>query len=78
MVNSVDPDQLASSEAKKPTDLDLHCLQRQGISGFSRTRDKIIIASCLESLLSLTEARMFPNAIDTIKFCIKCHLKLLL
>ena len=23
---------------KKPTDLDLHCLQRQGISGFSRTR----------------------------------------
>ena len=21
----------------KPTDLDLHCLQRQGISGFSRT-----------------------------------------
>ena len=23
---------------KKPTDLDLHCLQRQGISGFSRTK----------------------------------------
>ena len=23
---------------KKPTDLDLHCLQRQAISGFSRTR----------------------------------------
>ena len=23
---------------KKPTDLDLHCLQRHGISGFSRTR----------------------------------------
>ena len=35
MANSADPDQLASS---KPTDLDLHCLQRQGISGFSRTR----------------------------------------
>ena len=30
MANSADPDQ--------PTDLDLHCLQRQGISGFSRTR----------------------------------------
>ena len=26
---------------KKPTDLDLHCLQRQGISGLSRTRVKI-------------------------------------
>ena len=31
MANSADPDQ-------KPTDLDLHCLQRQDISGFSRTR----------------------------------------
>ena len=35
MANSEDPD------LKKPTDLDLHCLQRQGISGFSRTRVKI-------------------------------------
>ena len=26
---------------QKPTDLDLHCLQRQGISGLSRTRVKI-------------------------------------
>ena len=26
---------------QKPTDLDLHCLQSQGISGFSRTRVKI-------------------------------------
>ena len=25
---------------QKPTDLDLQCLQRQGISGFSRTRIK--------------------------------------
>ena len=33
MANNADPDQLASS-----TDVDLHCLQRQGISGFSRTR----------------------------------------
>ena len=32
MANSVDPDQLAY--------LDLHCLQMQGISGFSRTRVK--------------------------------------
>ena len=27
-----------SVSLQKPTDLDLHCLQRQGISGFSRTR----------------------------------------
>ena len=26
---------------QKPTDLDLHCLQRQGISGLSRTRVKV-------------------------------------
>ena len=32
MTNSADPE--------KPTDLDLHCLQRQCISGFSRTRLK--------------------------------------
>ena len=38
MSNSADPDQLASSEAN---DLDLHWLQKQGISGFSRTRVKI-------------------------------------
>ena len=41
MANNADSDQLASSEA---IDLDLHCLQRQGISGFSRTRVK----TCLE------------------------------
>ena len=34
MANSADPYQ-------KPTDLDLHCLQRQGISGLSRTRVKL-------------------------------------
>ena len=39
MSNSADPDQLASS-----TDLDLHCLQRQGISGFSRTRVKCMVS----------------------------------
>ena len=39
MANSVDPDQ------KKPTDLDLHCLQRQGISGFSRTRVNSVVIS---------------------------------
>ena len=27
-------------QIQKPTDLDLHCLQRQSISGFSRTRVK--------------------------------------
>ena len=37
MTNSADPDQLAS---EKPTDLDLHCLQRQGISGFSSARNR--------------------------------------
>ena len=33
IANSADPDQLASL---KPTDLDVHCLKKQGISGFSR------------------------------------------
>ena len=37
MAHSADPDELASLEANI---LALHCLQRQGISGFSRTRIK--------------------------------------
>ena len=40
MANSADPE---------PTDLDLHCLQRQGISGFSRTR-----VNCNNNILNLT------------------------
>ena len=42
MTNSADSDQLA-------TDLDLHCLQSQGISGFSRTRVNIVteLLKCL-------------------------------
>ena len=32
----------SKSVGLKPTDLDLHCFQRQGISGFSRTRIKIL------------------------------------
>ena len=36
LTNSVDPDQLVSSDSVQI----LHCLQRQGISGFSRTRVK--------------------------------------
>ena len=48
MTNSAGPDQLASSTQIYPvfangvdpvqlaSDLDLHCLQRQGISGYSR------------------------------------------
>ena len=37
--NSADPDELDSE--KKTTDLNLHHLQKQGISGFSKTRVKI-------------------------------------
>ena len=43
MANSADPE--------KPTDLDLHCLQRQGISGFSRTRVKKKIVFSLWPLI---------------------------
>ena len=43
MANSADSDQLAS----KPTDLDLHCLQRWAISRLSRTR--VNICFCGES-----------------------------
>ena len=42
---------------QKPTDLDLHCLQRQHISGFSRTRVKSLpyftsLFACLKHLVA--------------------------
>ena len=52
MTNSVDPDQLASSET---TDLDLHCLQRQDISGFNRTGVNnvcVFVCVCVNFFLS--------------------------
>ena len=55
MTNSADPDQLASSE--KPTDLDPHCLQRQGISRFSISRVYFLVlftfATCVIGLRTL-------------------------
>ena len=46
MAKSADPDQMASEEANF---LDLHCLQRQDISGFSRTS------------VNMTDDCHFPN-----------------
>ena len=51
MANSADPDQLASS-----TDLDLHCLQRQFVSGFNRTR-----VNCYKILMILLSYLCFKN-----------------
>ena len=47
MANSADP-------GKKPTDLILHCLHRQDISGFSRTRVKPKIRNVCFSLKKLS------------------------
>ena len=52
MANSADPDQLAS---QKPTDLDLHCLQRQDISGLSRTRVKFGISMVRSADVQIAE-----------------------
>ena len=44
---------------QKPTDLDLHCLQRQDISGFGRTRIKVSLFShgvaCFACLLLIND-----------------------
>ena len=42
MANSADPDQLTF---RKQLNLDLHCLQRQSLSGFSRIRVKKLPAA---------------------------------
>ena len=46
IANNVDPDQ-------KPLDLDLHCLERQGISVFSRTRVKVLSKIVVDNILIL-------------------------
>ena len=57
MANSADPDQLTSS------DLDLHYLQRQGISGFSRTRVNNIYSKYVTSR-SLMQVGMVQHRIS--------------
>ena len=51
MANSADPDQLASS-----TDLDLHCLQRQDISGLSAgqgLKNAICIGALMKAAITI-------------------------
>ena len=62
MTNSADPDQLASSEAKY---LDLHCLQRQGISGFSRIRvNSTLYSKSFDRSLSEKELMVYTGKIQ--------------
>ena len=60
MANSADPDQL-----EKPTDLDLHCLQRQGLSGFSKTRVKF------SNAFSITALILNKSFLLYVKMCLK-------
>ena len=48
MINSADPDQ-------KPTDLDLHCLQKQDISGFSRTLVNYMLLDFLFNIIFVVQ-----------------------
>ena len=59
MANSADP-------VQKPTDLDLHCLQRQGISGLSRTRVKCIesLDYCVMRYYPITKSRSEPSLLN--------------
>ena len=71
--NSADPDQLAS-------DLDLHCLQRQDISGFSRTRVNISSGSLVNSngqLNALVEVSLEMDLLPKQQFdlCRNCLLR---
>ena len=61
MANSTDPDQLAS---KKQTDLDLHRLQRQNISGFSRIMVNTPTCGKIVRLLQLLEKYMVSTKVS--------------
>ena len=53
--------QIQISWLLKPTDLDLHCLQRQGISGFSRTKVKQNLGQTLKSTQVSNKDRFFKQ-----------------
>ena len=68
---------------QKPTDLDLHCLQRQGISGFSRTRVKPhadsngpdqsnIHATCSKPSLNIHYSSLYGNVLFFCLFVLDC------
>ena len=63
---------------QKPTDLDLHCLQKQGIPGFSRTRVNTFQAMGRFSRQQIDDIFLFfPRKQDLILhanclFCMKC------
>ena len=73
MTNSADPDHWL---LKKPIDLDLHCLQRQGIFGFSKKELKYLESiknihntSCFVSLLFYTcSLKSFYEAVKILIF----------
>ena len=56
--------QIQVSWLQKPTDLDLHCLQRQDISGFSRTRVKNPTTSRGDIVLSLLNSESQQTCIS--------------
>ena len=67
MANSADPDQLASSS------LDLHCLQRQCMSGFSRTRGNIYRTDIMQrnTNLQLQPVLLHRNKVLTALLCFR-------
>ena len=64
MTNSTDPDQLTS---KKPTDLDLHCLKRQGYPGSVRQGLKYDKTPALPLSLSAANGKLFRTM--SMRFC---------
>ena len=62
MTNSADPDQLAS----EATDLDLHCLLRQGMTCSARKRLKVSLSSNVHTIPELTY--------HTFAVCIFCYI----
>ena len=58
---------------KKPSDLDLHCLQRQGISGFSRTRVKVVTTATDDILIFLLFFREHRSWYFIWTGCTKCQ-----
>ena len=52
---------------QKPTDLDLHCLRRQGISGSSKTR--VNVSACANKIQSRREVESYRDCVLDYLIC---------
>ena len=77
VVNTNSQTEWQTMQIQKPTDLDLHCLQMQGISGFSRIRVKFHVYTHFVSSYPRGSFCVFPagtwRLYNVLSMLMQCH-----